>query len=81
MITNTSPPLSTQKNLRFSWEPALVFGNLTPFIPLSLKRREGGEERGANAPLKHPIKLGSLSKGGGISYVREAAPLFDSSYI
>jgi hypothetical protein len=27
-------------------------------------KERGGEERGANVPLKHPIKLGSLSKGG-----------------
>jgi hypothetical protein len=37
--------------------------NLTPYIPLSLTRRGGGEERGADAPLRHPKKVGELKRG------------------
>jgi hypothetical protein len=40
------------------------FLHLTPFIPLSFQERgEVFYRRGALAPLKHPIKLSSLSKG------------------
>jgi hypothetical protein len=35
-----------------------LYINLTPFIPLSLKGEGGDEERGANAPLIHPQKIG-----------------------
>jgi hypothetical protein len=31
--------------------------NLTPLIPLSLKGEGEENKRGANAPLRHPIKL------------------------
>ena len=33
----------------------MIYGDLTPFVPLSLIRRGGGIiKRGADAPLKHP---------------------------
>jgi len=54
------------------------FINLTPLIiPLSLKRRGGKVfyRIGANAPLKHPIELGLLSKEGRIKRGGRSPPL------
>jgi len=56
-----------------------LFINLTPLIPLSLKRGGGKYfiEEGLAAPLKHPIKLGSLSKENeGEIIERGQSPLF-----
>jgi len=40
-----------------------LFINLTPLIPLSFEGEgESIYRRGASTPLKHPIKLNSLSK-------------------
>jgi hypothetical protein len=63
MIYITPHPLSTQKNLRFFWEPALSLS------PLKGEREE--IERGAYIPLKHPViriltKGGSFLKRGGV---------------
>ena len=42
-----------------------LFTNLTPLIPLSFLRRGGREERGADAPLRRPVKLVSFKREGG----------------
>jgi len=39
--------------------------NLTPLIPLSLRRRGGNKERGFSAPLRCPVILTSLKGEGG----------------
>jgi len=53
-----------------------LFIYLTPCVPLSLRRRGGREERGALAPLKHPVRFKYLSKWG--RDFREASPLQNS---
>jgi hypothetical protein len=58
----------------------LLFYAPSPPLSPSPSGRGGGEERGADAPLRRPIKL-VFFKGGGIIYVREAKPLFYSPKI
>jgi len=48
------------------------------FVPLSLKRRGGGnKERGANAPLKHPVNIG-FQKEKGIKRKERLMPFLNS---
>ncbi len=53
-----------------------LFGDLTPFIPLSLKGEGESYEREAPPPLDSPDNIYSLVRRGGIIYRRGAdAPL------
>jgi len=45
----------------------LFIFNLTPCIPLSFKGEGEGFIKRGFAPLKHPIKLGSLAREGNFS--------------
>jgi hypothetical protein len=63
-----------------------MFVNLTPLVPLSLTRRGGREERGADAPLRRPIKLVSFNREGLrpslalLKFYRSNRELLDSTF-